>query len=104
MTDHPRPTRAEASDAANAVLDGSDALMLSGETAAGQYPVQALEALVRIATEIEGSGVLERGPRYLTRMAASALSASTALFVARATMYMPKNGAACCGASVDASR
>ena len=68
MIEHPRPTRAEASDAANAVLDGSDALMLSGETAAGQYPVQALDALVRIATEIEGSGVLERGPRYLTRM------------------------------------
>jgi pyruvate kinase len=68
MIEHPRPTRAEASDAANAVLDGTDALMLSGETAAGAYPVQALEALVRIATEIEGSGVLKRGPRYLTML------------------------------------
>ena len=71
MIDHPRPTRAEASDVANAVLDGTDALMLSGETAAGHFPVQALEALVRIAGEIEGSGVLEHGPWYVTRAAAT---------------------------------
>jgi len=67
MIEHSRPTRAEASDVANAILDGSDAVMLSGETAVGKYPLQALEAIVRIATEIERSGFLERGPRYLTR-------------------------------------
>jgi pyruvate kinase len=67
MIEHPRPTRAEASDVANAILDGSDALMLSGETATGAYPLQALAAIVRIGTEIERSGFLERGPRYLTR-------------------------------------
>jgi pyruvate kinase len=67
MIEHARPTRAEASDVANAILDGSDAVMLSGETAVGKYPLQALGALVRIGTEIERSGFLERGPRYLTR-------------------------------------
>ena len=67
MIENARPTRAEASDVANAILDGSDAVMLSGETAVGKYPLKALEAIVRIATEIERSGFLERGPRYLTR-------------------------------------
>lgn len=67
MIENARPTRAEASDVANAILDGSDAVMLSGETAVGKYPLKALEAIVRIGTEIERSGFLERGPRYLTR-------------------------------------
>lgn len=67
MIEHARPTRAEASDVANAMLDGTDAVMLSGETAVGDFPLEALNAIVRIATEIERSGFLERGPRYLTR-------------------------------------
>ena len=65
MLEHARPTRAEASDVANAILDGTDAVMLSGETAVGKYPLNALQALVSIGTEIERSGFLERGPRYL---------------------------------------
>lgn len=55
MVNNPSPTRAEASDIANAVFDGSDALMLSGETAYGKYPVEAVRAMAKIASYAEGS-------------------------------------------------
>ena len=55
MIDHPTPTRAEVSDVANAIYDGTDAVMLSAESAVGNYPVQAVSVLSRIARETENS-------------------------------------------------
>ena len=63
MVDSPRPTRAEVTDVANAILDGTDAVMLSEETASGNYPIQAVEMMVKIAEDAESGLPLEMRTR-----------------------------------------
>ncbi len=60
MTAAPLPTRAEVSDVANAILDGTDAIMLSGESASGKYPLKAVQVMDRVADEVEGKVVADR--------------------------------------------
>lgn len=96
MVNNPRPTRAEVSDVANAILDGTDAVMLSNETAVGNYPVEAVEIMATIACRIEQeqqTNNFKRTKRSITHAISAAVGQIASQLDAAAIMTLTKTGA-----------
>lgn len=83
MTYNPRPTRAEASDVANAIFDGTDAVMLSGETANGKYPIEAAEIMAKIALSAENG--IDYGKSFMKLKSMQVTNVADAIAVATCT-------------------
>jgi len=90
MTTSPRPTRAEASDVANAILDGSDAIMLSGETAAGNYPIESVTVMDTIAKAIEDTIPYEERLDKAILSSSHTVNDAIGIAVSQAVMTLPK--------------
>lgn len=98
MATNPRPTRAEVSDVANAILDGTDAVMLSNETAVGDYPVEAVATMARVAVRTEQEGIHSSlteaaGVRSIPNAISQAVGRIAAQLNSAAIMTMTKTGA-----------
>ncbi|MEI6705002.1 MAG: pyruvate kinase [Deltaproteobacteria bacterium] len=98
MIRNPRPTRAETSDVANAIIDGTDAIMLSAETASGDFPIESVETMVRIAMDVEHTDFPVRGdtltcPSPTVSQAVAESSCRTAAMIkAKAIVVFTRSG------------
>jgi len=90
MVSSPRPTRAEASDVANAILDGSDAIMLSAETAAGEYPIEAVQTMDTIAKTIEDIIPYEERLQRSIKSSIKSINDAIGIAVSQTVLSLPK--------------